>query len=172
MSLKDTWKNKTDGVDDVVANDINSVAQAVINIEDRISTFVVNVTINSDGTVTADKNGLEIAQAYNEGRNIIAVSGYEVYSLITIMPNSSYGEAWFSNFDYNDNTTLKVLWCMGDSWGVMNYTLATKTQIDNLNTQITNNSNRITSLETNMGNVETALDNIIAIQNSLMGVSE
>ena len=34
MSLKDTWKNKTDGVDDVLAEDINSIAEAVIEIEE------------------------------------------------------------------------------------------------------------------------------------------
>lgn len=34
------------------------------------------------------------------------------------------------------------------------------------------NSARIDALETDMGDVETALDGIIAIQNSLMGVSE
>ena len=66
MALKDTWTNKTDRVNDIVAEDINSVAQAVISIEDKVDTFVVNVTIGEDGTVTADKNGLEIAQAYKE----------------------------------------------------------------------------------------------------------
>lgn len=169
MSLKDTWINKIDNVDDVVAEDINSVAQAVISVEDKVGTFVVNVTIGEDGTVTADKNGLEIEQAYNAGRNIIAVNGVYVYSLITIVSSGSYGEAYFSRVE---GTTQKVLWCMGDNWGVENYTLATKTQLDNLNTQVTNNSNRITTLETNMGNVETALNNIIAIQNNLMGVSK
>lgn len=38
--------------------------------------------------------------------------------------------------------------------------------------QIENHSIRITALETNMGNVATALDGIIAIQNTLLGVSE
>ena len=33
MSLKETWKNKTDGVDDVLADDINDIAQAVIELE-------------------------------------------------------------------------------------------------------------------------------------------
>lgn len=36
MSLKDTWKNKTDGVDDVLADDINNIAQAVIQNENDI----------------------------------------------------------------------------------------------------------------------------------------
>ena len=72
MSLKDNWTNKIDNVDDVVAEDINIIAQAVISDEE----------------------------------------------------------------------------------------------------QIENNSIRITALETNMGDVATALDGIIAIQNTLLGVSK
>lgn len=33
MALKDIWKNKVNGVDDVDAEDINEIAQAVIEIE-------------------------------------------------------------------------------------------------------------------------------------------
>jgi tetrahydromethanopterin S-methyltransferase subunit A len=33
MALKDIWKNKVNGVDDVDAEDINEIAQAVIKIE-------------------------------------------------------------------------------------------------------------------------------------------
>lgn len=136
-------------------------------IKSEVSTFVVNVTIGEDGTVTADKNGLEIVQAYNDGRNIIAVAGHAVCSLTMIIPASN--EVWFTNINREVQMTL---WCMGDSWGYSTNSLAYTYQTDALNTQITNNSNRITTLETNMGNVETALDNIIAIQNNLMGVSE
>lgn len=136
-------------------------------IKSDVATFVVNVTIGEDGTVTADKNGLEIVQAYNEGRNIIAVAGNAVCSLTMIIPASN--EVWFTNINREFQMTL---WCMGDSWGYSTNSLAYTYQTDALNTQITNNSNRITTLETNVGDVETALDNIIAIQNNLMGVSE
>lgn len=37
MSLKDTWINKVDNVDDVVAEDINNIAQQVIQNEEEIS---------------------------------------------------------------------------------------------------------------------------------------
>ena len=33
MALKDTWKDKIDGVDDVLAEDINDIAKAVIELE-------------------------------------------------------------------------------------------------------------------------------------------
>ena len=36
MALKDTWKNKVNGVDYVDAADINGIAQAVIDIENTI----------------------------------------------------------------------------------------------------------------------------------------
>ena len=36
MALKDTWKYKVNGVDYVDATDINSIAQAVIAIENNI----------------------------------------------------------------------------------------------------------------------------------------
>ena len=35
MSLRDTWKNKTDDVDNVLAEDINSIAKAVIELEEE-----------------------------------------------------------------------------------------------------------------------------------------
>lgn len=33
MALKDTWKNKVDGVDPIFADDVNQIAQAVIAME-------------------------------------------------------------------------------------------------------------------------------------------
>lgn len=35
MALKDTWVDKVNGVDDVNAEDINSIAQAVIALEEE-----------------------------------------------------------------------------------------------------------------------------------------
>ena len=43
MALKDIWKNKVDGVDDILADDINSIANAVIDIENEgVSTDLSN----------------------------------------------------------------------------------------------------------------------------------
>ena len=39
MSLKDTWKNKIDGVDDVLAEDINAIANQAIKAEKEIQTI-------------------------------------------------------------------------------------------------------------------------------------
>ena len=44
MSLKDNWTNKTDNVDDVVAEDINIIAQAVISDEEQIENHSIRIT--------------------------------------------------------------------------------------------------------------------------------
>lgn len=36
MALKDTWKDRVDGVDDVLASDPNEIAHAVIELEESI----------------------------------------------------------------------------------------------------------------------------------------
>lgn len=36
MALKDKWKDKVDGVDDVVAKTTNDIAHAVIDLEDSV----------------------------------------------------------------------------------------------------------------------------------------
>ena len=44
MSLKDNWTNKIDNVDDVVAEDINIIAQAVISDEEQIENHSIRIT--------------------------------------------------------------------------------------------------------------------------------
>ena len=44
MSLKDNWTNKTDNVDDVFAEDINIIAQAVISDEEHIENHSIRIT--------------------------------------------------------------------------------------------------------------------------------
>lgn len=39
MGLKETWVDKVDGVDDVMAEDINAIAQAVIDLEENVEVF-------------------------------------------------------------------------------------------------------------------------------------
>lgn len=43
MALKDIWKDKTDGVDDVLAKDINAIAKSVIESEDAIDKLNENL---------------------------------------------------------------------------------------------------------------------------------
>lgn len=71
MSLKDTWINKTDNVDDVVAEDINSVAQAVISVEDnmvyveKVANKVTYLEIGGENTHTQYPSAKAVEQLVN-----------------------------------------------------------------------------------------------------------
>jgi uncharacterized protein YgfB (UPF0149 family) len=39
MALKEIWVDKVDGVDDVIAEDINNIAQSVIDLEENVENF-------------------------------------------------------------------------------------------------------------------------------------
>ncbi len=43
MALKDIWKDRQDGIDDIMADDINSIAKAVIALEDEIKNVDIEV---------------------------------------------------------------------------------------------------------------------------------
>jgi hypothetical protein len=62
MALKDIWTNKTDGVDDILANDINAIANEVIinteNKADKATTYTATETDDMLST-KADKADLD-----------------------------------------------------------------------------------------------------------------
>lgn len=43
MPLKDKWTNKVDGVDYVMAQDVNDIAQAAITLEDEMQEVKTNI---------------------------------------------------------------------------------------------------------------------------------
>lgn len=55
MALKDIWENKVDGVDDVLAEDINSIAEAVIELEEKPDVVVDNL-MNGNSTNPVQNN--------------------------------------------------------------------------------------------------------------------
>lgn len=55
MVLKDIWENKVDGVDDVLAEDINSIAEAVIELEEKPDVVVDNL-MNGNSTNPVQNN--------------------------------------------------------------------------------------------------------------------
>lgn len=80
MSLKDTWTNKTDGVDDVVARDINSIAQAVISVEDnmvyveKVANKVTYLEIGGENTHTQYPSAKAVEQlVYAEVSNCVNI---------------------------------------------------------------------------------------------------
>ena len=106
----------------ILTNENDNWSISIEEMKSDIEPLIVNVTLNSNGTAIADRNGVEIATAFNEGRNIIIRDDYAVFSLIAMYDAGlpSYGEAWFANIN---ETNLRILWCMGDSWGYADYTL-------------------------------------------------
>ncbi len=66
MALKNTWKNKVDGVDDVLAEDINRIAKAVIDIEE-VDTGIKNRN-NAEIFNDYENNETNIPYAHIEGR--------------------------------------------------------------------------------------------------------
>ena len=71
MSLKDNWTNKTDNVDDVVAEDINIIAQAVISDEEQIENNSIRITTleTNMGNVATALDGIIAIQ-----NNLLGVS--------------------------------------------------------------------------------------------------
>ena len=80
--VKEWTENLTDDANDK-AN--NALEQANKSIDKAL--FVVNITENDDGTLSADKTFDEIVQAYNEGKYNIVANSWGVYisSLLAIM---------------------------------------------------------------------------------------
>lgn len=58
MALKDKWVNKVDGVDDVLAKDINDIAQSVISLEGDLE----NVDIALDTILMEQNNIIDIQE--------------------------------------------------------------------------------------------------------------
>lgn len=73
MSLKNTWKNKVDGVDDVRAEDINSIAEAVIGLEEN-GTGESEDGFSPIATITQTENGAEISITDVNGTTTATIS--------------------------------------------------------------------------------------------------
>ena len=73
--VKEWTENLTDDAKDKANNALDKANNALDKANNALdkALFVVNITRNSDGTISADKTFEEIVQAYNEGKyNIVA----------------------------------------------------------------------------------------------------
>lgn len=61
MALKDSWKNKQDGVDYIFAEDVNDIAQAVIALEENGTSLTLD-SVMSDTSSNAVEN--RVIKAY------------------------------------------------------------------------------------------------------------
>ena len=70
MAFKDTWKNKVDGIDDVVADDINSIAQEAIRLDsDKVDKVSGKQLSTNDFTNAYKKNVDDNTQARHTHNN-------------------------------------------------------------------------------------------------------
>lgn len=79
MALKDTWRDKQNGVDDILAEDINSIAHATIDNENEIQKIktpsvetkpVSLIGITTGGSFTVDITDNSITESVNGTYNI------------------------------------------------------------------------------------------------------
>lgn len=131
MSLKDTWVDKKNNEDYVVAEDINSIADAVITIEDEISggidntPLIVRLTGNYDTGFTADKTFAEITAAVEKGKNVLASVTVEgaphilALSSVTADENAMFAETIVTQFEgHTDYDTSYVFLYSDDTIAV------------------------------------------------------
>ena len=65
MALKDKWVDKQDGIDDVLAEDINSIANAVIELEEKGIRVEINPIENGYRVTITDINGDHTFEVFN-----------------------------------------------------------------------------------------------------------
>ena len=89
--VKEWTENLTDDAKDKANNAIDKANNAIDKANNALdkALFVVNITQNRDGTLSADKTFDEITQAYNEGKyNIVAIMalgpGHYIIPLLAI----------------------------------------------------------------------------------------
>jgi hypothetical protein len=58
------WKDKQDGIDDVLAEDINDIAHSVIELEKEVGQNVIDQTFNPNSENA--QSGKAVAEAINE----------------------------------------------------------------------------------------------------------
>lgn len=121
MGLKGKWQDKINNVDYIVAEDINDIANSVIELEDKIeggnSSAVLLVTAQQNTSTrewTVDKTFAEITEAVKKGTAILqvthdSVTEYYYSSLVepTVITFCSYdvdGEQIFQNLFIIDST--------------------------------------------------------------------
>ena len=85
--VKEWTENLTDDAIDKANNALEQANKSIDKANNALdkALFVVNITQNRDGTLSADKTSEEIVQAYDEGKyNIVAVFGSLIFPLVGV----------------------------------------------------------------------------------------
>lgn len=91
MALKDSWKDRIDGEDYVMADDVNAIAQAVIELENKIEggsdiTIDAELSLDSENPV----QNKVITKALSEISVDVPTFDLVALGLPTIIPNGQY----------------------------------------------------------------------------------
>lgn len=169
MELKDTWVDKINDVDDVNADDINEIAQAVIQIEGNKTT---SISENPSDTKYPTENAVADYVAEQVGGSSIEI----VDNLISTDKNKALSanmgrELFETKVDKIENMGLSEIlavlyYAQNPATGAEESSLNIVDQNRFLQEIVFYNKEQI---DNKMGDIETALDNIIAIQNELIG---
>ena len=145
------------------------------------ASFIVNVEVAADGTVTPDKEAREMVVAYEDGKTVLAYvtevpedgvitmgENTKVLTLVNVDRIDAMYKLRFANVDRLKNGTYQTTFLRYEGTA---YTYGTgeTTEIWKIETVILPSKDYV---DDQIGDIETALDGIIAIQNQLMGVSE
>jgi hypothetical protein len=89
LALKDIWTNKTDGVDDILADDINAIADEAIESSDKIQSLQEN---KADKATTLEGYGITDAYTKVETNNVITnkVDKIDGFGLMSITYSGDY----------------------------------------------------------------------------------
>lgn len=191
------WTNKIDNVDDILADDINSIAQEVIILQknindiddecdakigalDNLETNDKSNLVNAINEIVASgsSSGIIVDQTYNS-TSANAQSGIAVAEAVAAV-EFKIGD--MDNLYYPASEPEHRNLVMAFNW-LHEYhnsdiqtlyrdkadTVVLNEINTNLDAKITVNSQAITALQQNMGDIDTALDNIIDLQNSYIG---
>ena len=118
MALTNKWQNKTDGVDDVLAEDINGIAQAVIELEGKPT---VGVDESYDPSSSNAQSGTAVAQAV-QGK---ADYEYVDQSVASLLSGYKEGEGYIHISDVSRfSPTISVTGANVKAYGknLVNYT--------------------------------------------------
>ena len=109
--VKEWTENLTDDAIDKANNALDKANNALEQANNALdkALFVVNITQNRDGTLSADKTFAEIIKVYNEGKyNIVAnIMGVYIMPLLAIM--SPHAVIFSATLNEGDNDVVSVI---------------------------------------------------------------
>ena len=105
MALKDIWKDKVDGIDDVLAGDINSIAQEAIRLEEDKVDKVDGKDLSSNDFTDAEKEKLKELSNYDDTELKLRDERLKYYG----DPNTVPTNTSFFTFETDDENMIATI---------------------------------------------------------------